>query len=80
MSKLTPAQERNQAKKQWGAKLRQNGHTLTWQFSREGGMYSGDCKNCPGHIMVYNDGHVSTVSLGWTGSKPCPAKKRGARR
>ena len=32
--KTTPAQERQQIKREWAAKLRRNGHVLTWKFQR----------------------------------------------
>lgn len=84
MTKLTPAQERNEVKSTWAAKLRTNGHVITWRLHRgrpgTGAAWIGRCKHCPGSISVEDGGSASTQDLGWTGSKPCPAKKQGGRR
>ena len=78
--KLTPAQERQQIKREWAAKLRRNGHILAWKFQRgvvadRFSQYIGTCKHCPGRIEVAGSG-ASTYGFGWTGNKRCPGKRR----
>lgn len=76
----TAAQERQENKREWAAKLTRNGHKIQWKLvkaDRRLGLaayYHGTCRNCPGQVRADENG-VNTVDLGWAGKKRC----RGAR-